>query len=449
VTRPRVLVIAEAANPEWVSVPLVGWSLAQALREVADVHLVTQVRNRDAILRAGLVEGRDFTAIDSESFARPMWKIGTWLTGGKGKGWTTLQALEALTYPHFERLVWRQFGGAIRSRQFDVVHRVTPLSPTVSGPLAARVAAAGVPYVIGPLNGGVPWPAGFDGERRQEREWLSYVRGAYKALPGRGRMLAATRVIIAGSRHTASEIPAVHQGKVVWLPENAIDPTRFARESDPPDGILSACFIGRLVPYKGCDMALAAAAPLLQAGRMRFDIVGDGPMMADLQGQVTALGVTDAVTFHGWLPHAQVQDVACRSQILLFPSIREFGGGVVLEAMALGLAPVIVDYAGPGELVTPGLGWKVPIGDRAAIVGALTALLAELADNPAEVSLRGAAARARVRAHFTWAAKARQVAQVYAYVTGRRTDLPVFFTDEQPIISTGFDAEGDGLDVAV
>src|SRR5262245_39667725 len=119
--RMRVLLIAEAANPEWVSVPLVGWSHARALAERVDAHLVTQVRNRDAIVRAGWREGREFTAIDSERAAARAHKLAEWLRGGPGRGWTIVTALQSLCYRWFERLVWQRFGGAIRGGAYDLV----------------------------------------------------------------------------------------------------------------------------------------------------------------------------------------------------------------------------------------------------------------------------------------------------------------------------------------
>lgn len=415
---PRVLVIAEAANPDWVSVPLVGWSLAKALREVADIHLVTQVRNREAILAQGLVEGRDFTAIDSEAVARRIYKAAGVLRMGKGRGWTMVTALASLAYPYFERLVWERFGAAIEGGDYDIVHRVTPLTPTAVSPIARKVARAGVPFVLGPLNGGVPWPRAFDAERRREAEWLSYVRGLYRLMPGRRAMYAATRAVIAGSRHTASELPGTVRDRTIWIPENAIDPELFGGPvvPRPAEGPLRAVFIGRLVPYKGADMAIEAARAQLASGAMRLDVLGDGPMRAELEARIAEAGLGEAVTLHGNVPHDRVRDIAGAAHILLFPSIREFGGGVVLEAMALGTVPVIVDYAGPGELVDERTGIKVPVGTRQEIVAALTARLDDILADRTMLDPLSEAGAARALADFTWSAKASQVRKVYDWV---------------------------------
>ncbi len=423
--RHRVLVIAEAANPEWVSVPLVGWSMAVALRAVADVHIVTQVRNREAFLRAGLVEGRDFTAIDTEAVAAPAHWLGGLLRGGEDKGWTTLAAIAMLTYPYFERAVWRRFGPEIRAGRYDVVHRITPLSPTAGSSLARRCARASVPFVLGPLNGGLPWPRQFSAARHREKEWLSYVRGAYKLLPQRGRTFAAASAIITGSHHTAREIPAAFKSKLIYMPENGIDPDRFACMAGAPDAsILRMCFIGRLVPLKGLDMAILAARPLLRTGRGHFDIVGDGPMRAELEALVAREGIAEAVTFHGWVAHDAVQDIACRSSVFVFPSVRDFGGGAVLEAMALGLAPVVVDYGGPGELVSAERGIAVPLASREAIVARLTDILTDLAERPERTGTLGRAARAFAMTRLTWAAKADAMREIYDWVAGRRQEKP-------------------------
>ncbi len=424
--RPRALLIAESCNPDGASVPLEGWSHANALRELADAHLITHPRNRDAIVARGLVEGRDFTLVDNEHVARPLHRLASLLRGGAGKGWTTVMAFQWPAYWEFERLVWKQFGAAIEEGSYDVVHRITPLSPTIPSRLATRCKKVGVPFVLGPLNGGVPWPRGYGDRRRAEREWLSYVRGAYRLLPGYRSTCRDAAAFVIGSEDTLRLTDARCRDRCVYIPENGIEPARFekrrARRAARP---LRCVFLGRLVPYKGADLLLEACAEFLQRGELELRIVGDGPQRVELEAMIRERGLEDRVDLVGWVAHEQVQDVLVDSDFLALPSIREFGGGVVLEAMALGLPAVVVGYGGPGELVTDATGLRIPIGRPAELVAGLRDAIAGLLRDPARIDRLGEAAAQRVQAHFTWSAKARQTLEVYRWVMGQR-DKPDF-----------------------
>ncbi|MEI6656042.1 MAG: glycosyltransferase family 4 protein [Verrucomicrobiota bacterium] len=417
----RVLVIAEAANPELTSVALIGYSLSQALAEVCDAHLVTESRNAGSLRQAG-VAADAFTAITNPA-QRIAFRIATVLRGGTSLGWTIHSALATLAYPLFERKVWRHFAMRLKAGEFDLVHRITPLSPTTPSYLAKKLAVIGVPLVLGPLNGGIPWPAGFHQIRRAEREWLGYVRDLYRLLPGLKATRQLASALVLASRHTYGEVTgtlAALEKKAIWLPENAIDPERFPEvfvepnrpvASDP----LRVAFLGRLVPYKGADMLIEAVAPLIRAGRMTLEIIGDGPQLPELKALVARENLGGAVAFPGWVAHAQVRQHLAKAQIFAFPSVREFGGGVVLEAMAMGLVPVVIDYGGPAELIPQGCGVIVPMGTRHEIIRAFHHALVDLTDDPAAVHASGLRAQQHVRAHFTWAAKARQILQVYAW----------------------------------
>lgn len=417
--RLKVLIIAEAANPEWVSVPLIGWSLARALGAVCDAHVVTQIRNKAAIERTGWRDGVEFTAIDSEAVARPAYKMAELLRMGQDRGWTIVQAFSSLAYPYFEHLVWKRFGAQIRAGEYDIVHRVTPLTPSANSLLARRCKKAGVPFVVGPLNGGVPWPKGYEHRQKAEGDRFSALRGVIKLLPGRGRFLKSCAAVIAGSKITKADLPTTIQERTVIIPENAVDLDRFTKQIQAPfEGCLRILFIGRLVPCKAVDTLIKAAAPLLSQGRATLSIIGDGPERAGLEALANALGVAHAITFHGWVPHREIQDIAVHHHVMGFPSIREFGGGVVLEAMAMGLVPIVADYAGPAELVDPAVGYRVDMTTEDRLITGLRDLLTQITDNITALAPKSTAARTTIEERFTWPRKADQIVSVYHWVLG-------------------------------
>jgi glycosyltransferase involved in cell wall biosynthesis len=420
----RVLLIAEAANPEWESVPLIGWSLYHALAKLTDVYLVTHVRNREALLRAGVVEGRDFTAIDNEYVVRPIWKLGELVRGGAGKGWTTVTALASLTYYSFELELWRKLKTRIDAREFNLVHRITPLTPTSQSLIAKRLIRKNIPFVLGPLNGGVPWPKNFIDRQHSEREWLSHARGLYKLMPGYRSTRKYSAAIIAGSKYTYEELPTWTKEKSIYLPENGVDIDRFNMPRDRCASIpLRVAFIGRLVPYKGADVLLDAISDFLKQGVLEAHIIGDGPQRPVLEMMVARMGLEKSVQFHGWVAHTEVQAKLRVCDFMVLPSIREFGGAVVIEAMALGLTPIVADYGGPSELVDENTGIRVPFHDKHSLVRGMKRAIGQVIRRPEMLDILGAAGRRKVLEKLTWEAKAKQIFAIYQAVLSGSTNL--------------------------
>lgn len=418
----RVLLVASECNPDWPSLPVVGYKACRSIADHAEAVVATHIRNREAIGRSGF--GRATVEyIDNEYVARPVHKAATWLRGGSSVAWTINTASIYPSTIAFEWEVWKRFRDDLRQRKFDVVHRVTPMSPTTPS-LLARLSP--VPVVVGPLNGGLRWPPEYTAELRREREWMTHLRGLHRWLPGYRSTYRRAAAILAAFRHTIEDLPPSCRGRVIDFPEVGYDPDLFyAAPRHPEPERVTVLYAGRLVPYKCPEVVVGAFARSEALQRHRLLIVGDGPERPRLEQMVRDNGLTGCVEFLGAKPQAEVAEIMRQSDIFAFPSIRELGAGVVVEAMACGLPCVVVDYGGPGGLIGPDRGVKLPLsGSERLVAGVRESLEALVADGALRRRL-GHAALQYVQRLYTWDAKARATIEVYRWVLGLR-DKPVF-----------------------
>lgn len=426
--RPKVLVLAEKANPNWVSVPLVGWQHIEAIQTFADVHLVTHVRNQADILGRGF-SAQHVTFVGQGSLDRAMHKLALMAEGQGAMGGATQTAFQLPLYYRFEQAAWRLMRERIAQGEFDLVHRITPVSPVMPSLFAARLARMGVPFVVGPINGGVPWPKELQSVRRREGEWISYLREAKSFLPYyRATRRHASALLLGSAVAWREALEHAQSDRCFYMPENAIDMQRFAQTTQSYGARpLRVAFVGRLVPFKGPELALKAVAPLVRSKQVVIDFIGDGPERERLASIALSEGIEHGVRLEGWVPHAQLQERLRQSSVFLFPSMREFGGAVVMEAMALGLVPIVVDYGGPSEVVSDDTGYRVPLGDVEHIVTSMRNVVSQLCTaSPEALAQMGARARQRIEQNFSIEAKASKTQRIYNWVMrhpGERPEL--------------------------
>lgn len=314
----------------------------------------------------------------------------------------------------------------VRDLSIDVVHQPIGIAPNVPSPLTRL----GAPLVVGPLNGGLSMPPAFRGRDSRTARMVQAARrpighAAHHVI--RGKLEAS--VVLAANEHTRALLPKPAFARSRIMPESAVIfgdwPAKDYRFAIGAAGLAGGApirfvYLGRLVAYKSPDLLIEGFALAGEHVDARLEIIGDGPMRADLEALAHRLGVADRVTFAGWLTKPDASARLRKSDVFVHPSLREPGGTSVLEAMATGLPCIVADWGGPAEYIEDGTGIRVSVASRDTFVANIADAMTRLASDPRLREDMGAKARARVAEYYDWDVLTAQLVKIYQELTDSR-----------------------------
>jgi glycosyltransferase involved in cell wall biosynthesis len=408
--RPKVLVSAFAchpqpATPHFPGEAVLGWSLVREIAEFCDLHVMTWGFNRGGLtdrLRE-LGTGRiKFCFVDLP------------------------QALhKALRNRHygvrFYYFLWqlqaKQVALRLHSAEtFDLFHQITfsnDWMPSFAGP------ALPIPFVWGPVGGGQKVPNSLmktllPRDRRRER-MRTYLQNVWRLTPARRKCAEKASAILVCNRET-KEILAPWSSKILDFPVNGISPGNLAADISRQgiEGGFRILYAGRFDGIKGLPLALRALGIVKRScPDVSLELIGEGPERGRLERLAADLGLADHVRFAPWLPRAEIFARMRQSRVFLFPSLRDGGGAVVIEAMASGIPVVCLDVGGPGFHIQPTWGIKVEPSDEDSVVKGFAAALVRLCrDEDLRTRLARAGLR-RAEEYYRWDKLGERVKTIY------------------------------------
>lgn len=163
---------------------------------------------------------------------------------------------------------------------------------------------------------------------------------------------------------------------------------------------------GALIAIKGQRLALSALADL---PGVRIALAGTGGDEAALRAHAAACGVADRVQFLGQVSHDVLPQLLSAADVVVLPSEREGLANVWVETLACGTPLVIPDIGGAREVVRDASAGRIAARDPHAIAEAVSAILADPADQ--EVVARNAEL-------FSWDRNAAALAEHWREVAG-------------------------------
>jgi glycosyltransferase involved in cell wall biosynthesis len=289
---------------------------------------------------------------------------------------------------------------------FDLFHHITYANDWIASFIGALLPT---PYVRGPGGGAHRTPRGFEKEYRFISRLWEKVRGpaqwVFRHDPFFVKGQHRARAILVCNQESRSSIPKKWSHKVHLFPVNGVSSTDLSLAASGESGndhfrVLTA---GSLIRVKGFTLAIKAFSRFAAARpETTFSIIGSGPEESRLRELVRRSELDDQVHFIQAMPRHELLSMMASHDVFLFPSLRDGGGAVVIEAMSAGKPVVCLDTGGPGMHVTDKCGVKIAPDSYDSAAEELAGALERLYLDEGLRSKMGRAARERVEKHYHW-----------------------------------------------
>lgn len=155
--------------------------------------------------------------------------------------------------------------------------------------------------------------------------------------------------------------------------------------------------VGRLTPQKNI-LAIIEALPQIRSThpKCHLDLVGDGEFRSILESRVFALGLEQAVTFHGNVSHEKVLQILSGTHLFVFPTrVKEGFPKALLEAMACGLPVIATRVSVVPQLLQNSCGLLLDDTSSPAVAQAVL----QVTSNPQKMAEMGFLARQAARGY--------------------------------------------------
>jgi glycosyltransferase involved in cell wall biosynthesis len=300
---------------------------------------------------------------------------------------------------------------------FDLFHHITYGNDWMVSFIGALLP---IPYVRGPGGGAHRTPKGllqeynFSGRMwekvRSVGQWLFrhdplFIKGQQRA-----------HAIMVCNRDSVSIIPKKWSDKVHLFPVSGVTSEDLAvsapkNENGKEFRVFTA---GSLIRIKGFGLAIKAFKVFAEKHPdSRLTIAGGGPEEPRLRKLISDSNLEDRIDLLGPIPRSDVMARMASSDVLLFPSLRDGGGTVVIEAMSAARPVICLNAGGPGLHINESCGIKVePQSPPETVAGLADALDRLYLDGNLRESM-GKAGRERARESYHWDKLGERLMEIY------------------------------------